>query len=63
MTKMLLLIFKLSVLLFLAPQSGSPDCPPVCHQEAAEKPAPKAQEAAGGIEVDFPLVQTIVLDL
>lgn len=63
MTKMLLHIFKLSVLLLLAPQSQSSVCSKVCNPEAVVKPAPRAQAQAGGIEVDFPLVQTIILDL
>jgi len=53
-------VMKISVLLLLAPQSQSSMCSNPCKQEIE---IARSNEQASGLEVEFPLSQTIILDL
>ena len=55
-------VMKISVLLLLAPQSQSSMCSNPCQQEVGVDIA-RARQQASGLEVEFPLSQTIILDL
>lgn len=55
-------LMKITVLLLLAPQSQSSMCTKTCEQEAVANIAGSRQQASG-LEVEFPLSQTIILDL
>ena len=55
-------VMKISVLLLLAPQSQSSMCSNPCQQELGVDIA-GARQQASGLEVEFPLSQTIILDL
>lgn len=60
MKKTIISVLKVSVLLLLAPQSKSSMCQSTCQQEP---PKQVITVQPAGIEVDFPLVQTLILDL
>ena len=56
-------VMKISVLLLLAPQSQTSACSKTCEQSSHVDLQPITRERTSGLEVDFPLVQTIILDL
>jgi hypothetical protein len=62
MKKTIMDVMKISVLLLLAPQSQSSMCSNPCQQEVGVDIA-GARQQASGLEVEFPLSQTIILDL
>jgi hypothetical protein len=60
MKKTIMDVMKISVLLLLAPQSQSSMCSNPCEQRVD---IARTGQQASGLEVEFPLSQTIILDL
>jgi hypothetical protein len=63
MKKTILDVMKISVLLLLAPQSQSSMCSKQCVQDAHVDIVDVTRHQPSGLEAEFPLVQTIILDL
>jgi hypothetical protein len=59
MKKTILDVMKISVLLLLAPQSQSSICSKQCVPDIVDI----TRHQPSGLEAEFPLVQTIILDL
>jgi hypothetical protein len=56
-------VMKISVLLLLAPNSQTSACSNTCEQTHHVDLRTITSERTSGLEVEFPLFQTIILDL
>jgi hypothetical protein len=63
MKKTIMNVMKVSVLLLLAPQSQSSMCSKQCVPAAHVDIVDVTRQLPSGLEAEFPLVQTIILDL
>jgi hypothetical protein len=63
MKKSIMDVMKISVLLLLAPQSQSSMCSKQCIPAAHVDIVDITSHQPSGLEAEFPLVQTIILDL